>query len=54
MRQRSEMFIEALGRLRPVDRQIIVWRIELGYSDANSPAAGQVDRVGPHEREPGH
>jgi RNA polymerase sigma-70 factor, ECF subfamily len=31
--QRSEKFIEALGRLRPVDRQLLVWRIELGYSN---------------------
>ena len=32
LRQRSEKFVEALGRLRPVDRQAIVWRVELGYS----------------------
>jgi RNA polymerase sigma-70 factor, ECF subfamily len=32
MQERSDKFVEALGRLRPVDRQVIVWRIELGYS----------------------
>jgi RNA polymerase sigma-70 factor, ECF subfamily len=32
MRQRLDGFIDALGRLRPSDRQLIVWRIELGYS----------------------
>jgi RNA polymerase sigma-70 factor, ECF subfamily len=33
LNQRSEKFVEALGRLRPVDRQLLVWRIELGYSN---------------------
>jgi RNA polymerase sigma-70 factor (ECF subfamily) len=32
MRERLDGFIEALQRLRPADRQLIVWRIELGYS----------------------
>ena len=32
MSERFELFVEALQRLRPVDRQVIVWRIELGYS----------------------
>ena len=32
MRQRTKLFIEALQRLCPLDRQAIVWRIELGYS----------------------
>jgi RNA polymerase sigma-70 factor, ECF subfamily len=32
MRQRLEGFLEALARLRPADRQVIIWRIELGYS----------------------
>ena len=32
MRERSQRFLEALQRLKPADRQILVWRIELGYS----------------------
>ena len=32
MRERSEHFVEALQRLRPSDRQAIIWRVELGYS----------------------
>ena len=32
MRERFEEFLEALQRLRPADRQAIVWRVELGYS----------------------
>jgi RNA polymerase sigma-70 factor (ECF subfamily) len=32
MRQQLDRFLEALGRLRPADRQIIVWRLELGYT----------------------
>jgi len=32
MAERLEKFVDALQRLRPVDRQAIVWRIELGYS----------------------
>jgi RNA polymerase sigma-70 factor (ECF subfamily) len=32
MRERLDEFLEALQRLRPVDRQVIVWRVELGYS----------------------
>jgi RNA polymerase sigma factor (sigma-70 family) len=32
MRQQLDRFLEALRRLRPADRQVIVWRIELGYS----------------------
>jgi RNA polymerase sigma factor (sigma-70 family) len=32
MRQQLDRFLEALGRLRPSDRQVIVWRIELGYT----------------------
>jgi RNA polymerase sigma-70 factor, ECF subfamily len=31
-RERLERFLEALQRLRPADRQVIVWRVELGYS----------------------
>ena len=31
-RQRLDRFLEALARLRPAERQVIVWRIELGYS----------------------
>jgi RNA polymerase sigma-70 factor (ECF subfamily) len=32
MRERLEEFLEALQKLRPADRQAIVWRVELGYS----------------------
>ena len=32
MQQRADRFLSALRRLRPADRQIIVWRIELGYT----------------------
>jgi RNA polymerase sigma-70 factor (ECF subfamily) len=32
MREQLDQFLEALHRLRPADRQVIVWRIELGYS----------------------
>ncbi len=32
MRQQLDLFLEALGKLRPADRQVIVWRIELGYT----------------------
>ena len=32
MRQRLDRFLDALSRLRPADRQVIVWRIELGYT----------------------
>ena len=32
MRQQLDQFLDALSRLRPVDRQVIVWRIELGYT----------------------
>jgi DNA-directed RNA polymerase specialized sigma24 family protein len=32
MRERLEDFLAALQRLRPVDRQAVVWRVELGYS----------------------
>ncbi|MGH9174197.1 MAG: RNA polymerase sigma factor, partial [Vicinamibacterales bacterium] len=32
MRQQLDRFLEALRKLRPADRQVIVWRIELGYS----------------------
>ncbi len=32
MRQQLDQFLEALRRLRPADRQVIVWRIELGYT----------------------
>ena len=31
-RQRLESFLEALGRLKPTDRTIVIWRIELGYT----------------------
>ena len=32
MRQQLDRFLEALARLRPSDRQVVVWRIELGYT----------------------
>jgi RNA polymerase sigma-70 factor (ECF subfamily) len=32
MRQQLDHFLEALRKLRPADRQVIVWRIELGYT----------------------
>jgi RNA polymerase sigma factor (sigma-70 family) len=32
MREQLDRFLEALRRLRPPDRQVIVWRLELGYS----------------------
>ena len=30
--QRLTTFLEALSRLKPADRQVIVWKIELGYT----------------------
>ena len=30
--EQLDRFLEALRRLRPADRQVIVWRIELGYT----------------------
>lgn len=32
VRQQLDRFLEALHKLRPADRQVIVWRIELGYT----------------------
>jgi RNA polymerase sigma factor (sigma-70 family) len=32
MREQLDRFLEALGTLKPADRQVIVWRIELGYT----------------------
>ena len=32
MREQLERFLEALRSLRPADRQVIVWRLELGYT----------------------
>jgi len=32
MAERLERFVDALQRLRPAERQAVVWRIELGYS----------------------
>ena len=32
MRERLDRFLAALGTLKPADRQVIVWRIELGYT----------------------
>ena len=48
MRQQLDHFLDALSRLRPVDRQVIVWRLELGYTSdeiatklgKSKPAAG--------------
>jgi RNA polymerase sigma factor (sigma-70 family) len=32
MRERLDTFLGALQRLKPADRQVVVWRLELGYS----------------------
>jgi RNA polymerase sigma-70 factor (ECF subfamily) len=32
MREKLDRFLEALQRLKPADRQVVVWRVELGYS----------------------
>lgn len=32
MGEQLERFLAALGQLRPADRQLIIWRIELGYT----------------------
>ena len=32
MQEQLDRFLQALAKLRPADRQLIVWRIELGYS----------------------
>ena len=32
MGEQLDRFLAALGQLRPADRQVIVWRIELGYT----------------------
>jgi DNA-directed RNA polymerase specialized sigma24 family protein len=32
VRQELDRFLEALRVLRPADRQVVVWRIELGYT----------------------
>lgn len=32
LRERVEHFLAALTRLRPSDRQVVVWRLELGYT----------------------
>lgn len=32
MREKLERFLEALQRLKAADRQVIVWRVELGYT----------------------
>jgi RNA polymerase sigma-70 factor (ECF subfamily) len=32
LQERVEHFLQALARLRPADRQVVVWRLELGYS----------------------
>ena len=34
LHERLEQILEALQRLRPTDRQAIIWRVELGYSTA--------------------
>jgi RNA polymerase sigma factor (sigma-70 family) len=31
-RQQLTAFLEALGRLKPADRQLIIWRVELSYT----------------------
>jgi RNA polymerase sigma factor (sigma-70 family) len=54
MREKLARLLEALRKLRPADRQVIVWRIELGYTaeeiaaklGKSTPAAGMtVTRV---------
>ena len=35
LRERLDQFLAALQRLRPSDRQVVVWRVELGYSTAD-------------------
>lgn len=30
--QKLTVFLKALGRLKPTDREVIIWRIELGYT----------------------
>lgn len=32
LQERVEHFLAALAKLRPADRQVLVWRLELGYS----------------------
>ena len=32
MREQLDRFLEAMRKLKPADRQVIVWRIELGYT----------------------
>ena len=32
MTQNMERFVDALQKLRPADRQVVIWRVELGYS----------------------
>jgi DNA-directed RNA polymerase specialized sigma24 family protein len=32
MRQQLDAFVAALRQLRPPDRQVIIWRLELGYT----------------------
>jgi RNA polymerase sigma-70 factor (ECF subfamily) len=34
LRERVERFLDALSKLRPIDRQVVVWRLELGYTPA--------------------
>ena len=34
LRERLDEFLAALQRLRPSDRQVVVWRLELGFSTA--------------------
>jgi RNA polymerase sigma-70 factor (ECF subfamily) len=34
LRERVECFLDALTKLRPSDRQVVIWRLELGYTPA--------------------
>jgi len=43
--QQSGRFLTALRRLRPEDRQVIIWRLELGYSFKE--IADQLDKRSP-------
>jgi len=31
-KQKLTVFLKALGRLKPTDREVVIWRIELGYT----------------------
>ena len=46
--QRHDRFVTALQQLKPSDRQVIVWRLELGYSvDEIAPRLGKSKAASP-------